>query len=75
MTEQELKDKTKPIVKSIINKIQVYGFWFLLAVGIGAWCGIEYESKQNTKAINQAVKVGGFTVGNDVYDMKKRLVQ
>jgi hypothetical protein len=82
MTAKQLtemvEENTKILVKDIVQKLQVYGFWCLLVFGVGVWCGVNYCNHTTDKDKHKSILLGGFifkniTSGKDeVFDVRKR---
>jgi hypothetical protein len=82
MTAKQLtemvEENTKTLVKDIVQKVQVYGFWCILLIGIGVWGGITYCNNTRDKDTKKSIQLGGFifkniTSGKDeVFDIRKR---
>lgn len=74
MSPSEIKEETKKVANSIINKFQVYGFWCILILGIGVLGGIKYCNITRAGNINDSIKLGNFLHEGKVYEVKERIV-
>lgn len=79
MTTNELTSKVeegaKKITNGIIQKLQVYGFWTILLIGIGFFLGVQYCNKTRSEDISNAIKLQGFLYKSEPYNISKRIVQ
>jgi hypothetical protein len=59
-----------------VHKIQSYGFWAIILVGIGIRLGIMYADRENVKNIDSQLLVGSFLHSSGVvYDVSPRAIQ
>ena len=76
MTTRELTNSIEANAKSFImesiQKFQVYGFWCILMIGIGIWCGITYCNKTRSNDMEKSIQLGGLIYKDVVYDIHKR---
>jgi hypothetical protein len=68
----EVKEQSKAIAKSIMQKIQTYGFWCMIVFGLGVWGGIVYVNSSQAATVTTCIKLGGFVFGGKVYDIAER---
>lgn len=59
-------------VKSIWEKIQKWGFWFLIVFILGVIGSKSFFQYQYDKRIEEAIKIGGFVHSNTVYQINLR---
>jgi len=75
MNPVEIKEDAKKIAATVINKLQVYGFWCLLVLGVGFWGGVKHCNNTRADATKQSIMQGTFIYDGAVYEVKKRVVQ
>jgi hypothetical protein len=79
MTTNELTTKVelgaKKVMNGVLQKVQVYGFWCLLLIGIGFAGGIKYADYQTSKDMKKAIKLNGFVYNDIPYTMTPKVVQ
>jgi hypothetical protein len=79
MTTNEITNKietgTKLVMGEILQKLQIYGFWSVVLIGIGILIGLSYYNKTRSYDIANTIKIGGFIYDGKVYDIKIRSVQ
>jgi glutamine synthetase type III len=75
MNPVEIKENTKKVVGTVLNKLQVYGFWCLLVLFVGFGCGVKYCNWSRANATKDSILQGTFIYDGAVYEVKKRVVQ
>jgi hypothetical protein len=79
MTTTELTTKVelgaKKVMNGVLQKLQVYGFWCLLLIGIGFAFGVKYADIQTAKDMNKALKLNGFVYNDKPYNITPKVVQ
>jgi hypothetical protein len=79
MTANEVATKVELGVKSIMNgvlqKLQVYGFWCLLLMGIGFGLGVWYSDYVTNKDMGKALKLNGFVYKDIAYSITPKEVK
>lgn len=74
MTDK-MKDELKNKIVFVMNKIQAYALWFLMAVLLGVWIGIGYCNKVDDNKKEEAIKLGGLVYKGKVYSINLKQVQ
>ncbi len=59
-------------VKSIWDKVQKWGFWFLIVFVLGIIGSKSFFQYQYDKRMEEAIQIGGFIHQNAVYQISLR---
>jgi hypothetical protein len=61
------------------HKLQIFAFWAVILMAIGAFCGLQYSSRENKKFFKVATVSGSFYYVDEkgkerVYDITERII-
>lgn len=80
--ESQLSSGTTEL--SLRHRIQIYGFWVLIILALGAYMSFIYTSRENKKFFKSIIQQGNFyyesenekgKVDGKVYDLVERVIQ
>jgi hypothetical protein len=79
MTTNDITTKVelgaKKVLNEVLQKLQVYGFWCLLLIGIGFALGVKYSDIVTSKDMNKALKLNGFVYNDKPYNITPKVIQ
>lgn len=79
MNANELTTKVelgaKKVMNEVLQKLQIYGFWCLLLIGIGFGLGIWYCNWTTNKDMDKALKLNGFVYKDKPYNITPKVIQ